>query len=93
MNKQQYYVLRCFRDFNGFYKLCKQIKCLYYYKKTMRHTFGTLTYREAWLTPEQFTFFNLLTDQPHYTECMIETHRAPNEYDDNVDLEIGRAHV
>ena len=48
----------------------------------MRNMFGTLTCREAWLTPEQFTFFNLLTDQPHYTECMIETHKAPNQNDD-----------
>ena len=84
-NPEQYHVIRCLRDFNGFYKLCKQIKCPYY-KKKLNNLYGTHHYREAWLTPEQFTFFSLLTNEKHFTEYMIESYGPPANDDSDADM-------
>jgi len=80
---EQYYIIRCFRNFNGFYKLCKQITCPYY-KKKLRNTYGTLSCREAWLTPAEFTFFNLLTTEKHFTEYMVRSYGPPNINDRHI---------
>jgi hypothetical protein len=84
MDNEKYYVIRCYRDFNGFYKLCKQLKCPYYKKKHM-NSYGTYNYREAWLTPAEFTFLKLLNNNPHITEYMVRAYGPPKMYSINVD--------
>ena len=85
MTIQQYYVIRCFRNFKGFHKLCKQIKCPYY-KKKLRNNNGTHTCREAWLTPAEFTFFKLLTTEKHFTEYMIRSYGPPDQNKTSIDF-------
>ena len=88
MNKK-YMVIRCYRDFNGFNKIYKQVKGIYF-KKVDRTFDRSMSYREVWLTPEQYTFFLLLVgDQFHLYEHMISTDLEPTMDSEELDIEFG----